>query len=420
MPRTVQPARLWLRPARGGHAAAWLILDQGRQFSTGCGADARGEAEGKLAEYLASKRDPASAGTRRTDRTPIADVLSVYLDEVVPKLTRPAKVAERIERLVDWWGAKPLSDVNAAACRAYESARTRGGARRDLEDLRAAINHHAKRGLHLGHIEVTLPRKGKPRSKYLTRDEVAKLLWVCWRHKRVQKPPRGLRKGQRVEGQTFYDLRHLARFILLGIYTGSRSTPLLRASIYRGSGRAFLDLNAGLYHRLPEDMEEAGNKLSPTARLGDRITAHVRRWRDKGAIAQYVVEWNGRPVKSVKTAWKQAVRLAGIEGSPTPHTLRHSAVTWLKQAGHSSFDVAGFAGMSEQMVERVYGKHDPDFQRAVANGFRRPTKRPERVSLAKSLALHDEENVTPIQLIEIVGGPGRTRTCNQTVMSGRL
>ena len=34
-------------------------------------------------------------------------------------------------------------------CRRYEAERgNRGGARRDLEDLRAAINHHAKQGLH--------------------------------------------------------------------------------------------------------------------------------------------------------------------------------------------------------------------------------------------------------------------------------
>ena len=98
--------------------------------------------------------------------------------------------------------------------------------------------------------------------------------------------------------------------------------------------------------------------------------AHVRRWRDTGAIAQFVVEWNGLPVKSVKNAWAQAVRLAGIEGNPTPHKLRHTCVTWLKQAGESSSDVAGFTGMSEAMVDRVYGKHDPNYQRGVANPFR--------------------------------------------------
>lgn len=177
----------------------------------------------------------------------------------------------------------------------------------------------------------------------------------------------------------------------MGIYTGSRSTPILRASPYAAAGRAVLDLEAGRYHRLPIDVDEAANKRSPTSRLGNRIAAHVRRWRDRKIIAQYVVEWQGRPVDSIKTAWRQAVQLAGIEGKPTPHTLRHTCVTWLKQDGRSSFDVAGFVGMSEKMVDEVYGKHDPDYQHAVANAFKSrrragivgPIVGPEKRQIAK-------------------------------------
>lgn len=215
---------------------------------------------------------------------------------------------------------------------------------------------------------MVLPKKGKPRPKYLTRDEVARLLWVCWRHRRVQIPPRGPRQGQTVESQGFYDLRHLARFILMGVYSGSRTAPILRASLRAAAGRAFLDLDAGLYFRLPEDVEEADNKKSPTSRISPRLMAHLTRWRDRGVIAQFVVEWNGRPVKSIKTAWKTATTLAGIEDA-TPHTLRHTAVTWLKQQGYSSFAVGGFTGMSEEMVERVYGHHDPAFQKDIAGGI---------------------------------------------------
>lgn len=374
MPRSALPARLWLRPAAEDRAATWIIIDRGRQVSTGCGEAAREAAERKLLEHLGAKHDAAPRTKRRADQTPIGDILSVYLDDVVPGQARPAKVAARIGRLIDWWGGMMLSEVSPATCRAYAKARTKGGARRDLEDLRSAINHHAKRELHAGYVEVTLPSKGKARTKYLTRNEVARLLWVCWRHRRMQKPPRGPRRGQDVPSREFYDLRHLARFILMGVYTGSRTAPILRASVYAASGRAFLDLDAGLYYRLPEDGAEAGNKRSPTSRLGRSIVAHIRRWRDTGAISQFVVEWNGLPVQSIKTAWAQAVKLAGIQGRPTPHTLRHTCVTWLKQHGQSSFDVAGFTGMSEEMVERVYGKHDPEYQTGVANAFRSPKR----------------------------------------------
>ena len=53
-------------------------------------------------------------------------------------------------------------------CRDYVRRRgTSAGARRDLEDLRAAIEHHAKEGLHRGLVRVTLPPKGPARDRWL-------------------------------------------------------------------------------------------------------------------------------------------------------------------------------------------------------------------------------------------------------------
>ncbi len=289
--------------------------------------------------------------------------------DICPASARPKKAIDRCERLLRWWDKRLLTDISPESCRAYVAAHSKGGGRRDLEDLRSAINHHAKRKLHTGFVEVVLPARGKPRTKYLTRDEVAKLLWVCWRHKRTQRPPRGPRKGEEVQGETFYDLRHLARFILMGIYTGSRSSPILKASIKAASGRAYLDLESGLYYRLPDDMIESENKRSPVTRIYPRLLAHLRRWERQKIIAQFVVEWQGRAVGSVKNAWARAVDLAGIQGDPVPHTLRHTAVTWLKQGGASSFVAGDFAGMSEQMVDRVYKHHDPRFQQQAFDAF---------------------------------------------------
>jgi integrase len=400
MPRAKQPARLWLRPAAGGRQAVWLILDNGKQHSTGFGPEGRGGAEEALAEYIGAKRDPTRIECRRADQTDVSDVLAVYLREVVPGQRDPAKAAARITNLLRWWGTRKLSEVTPETCRAYaahriaapleqatrsrkdgaitrrlvepKKPRSGGGARRDLEDLRAAIEHHAERELHSGVVRVTLPPKGKARTKYLTPDEVARLLWVCWRHKRTQVPPRGPRKGQKVESKDFYDLRHLARFILMGVYTGTRSGSILKASVVRSPERAWVDLDHDMFFRLPEDQVEADNKRYPAVRMPRNLAAHIRRWHQRGIIDEYVVEWGRKPgerksVSSIKTAWARAVALAGIEGNPTPHTLRHTAVSWLKQQGVPSFDVGRFAGMSERMVEEVYGHHDPDFQRETAD-----------------------------------------------------
>jgi len=73
----------------------------------------------------------------------------------------------------------------------------------------------------------------------------------------------------------------------------------------------------------------------------------------KGIAREHFVEWNGKPVKSVKTAFKTAVKLANLPGKITPHTLRHTAATWLMQAGVDKWQAAGFLGMSIEMLDRV-------------------------------------------------------------------
>lgn len=297
-------------------------------------AQLREKAEGKLTEYLAAKHDAAPRANRRPDQTPVADVLSVYLDNVVPRQGRPGKVARRIERLIAWWGDKLLSQVDAARCAAYVKQTSKGGARRDLEDLRAAINYHAKRGLHYrayrgrasgeGKAAVEIPDEGRgcPAAMGLLAP-YARRGAPTWR----SQGPTGCER-ELLRSTSPGSIHPYGR-----LYRLADDADPARASIKAASGRAFIDLDANLYYRLPEDVEEATNKRSPTSRLGTSIAAHIRRWRDKGAIAQFVVEWNGHPIKSVKTAWKRAVALAGITGNPTPHTLRHTAVTWLKQAG---------------------------------------------------------------------------------------
>ena len=66
-----------------------------------------------------------------------------------------------------------LSQVSAAECRGYVKSRGKsGGARADLETLRAAINHHAKEGMHYGMVRVSLPPKGLPRDRWLTRKKL--------------------------------------------------------------------------------------------------------------------------------------------------------------------------------------------------------------------------------------------------------
>ncbi len=384
MPRPRKGARLWLRPERRFRdgtisKAVWLIRDGRHEESTGCSADQVADAEQRLKDYIDAKYTP-SCKERDIELIPVADVLSIYVDAgAPPEETEPVafkRFTSRIARLNDYFGSMKLAEINGATCRDYAKKRGRkGGARRDLEDLRAAINHHQTEGLHRGVVKVTLPAKGKARTRWLTRDEAAKLLWICWRTREVQKASHKGLSGPVVVTRK-YPLRHLARFLLIGLYTGTRASAIASAAIEPGQGKSFVDLEYGLYYRLAGGQRET-NKRQPTAPIPDRLLAHMRRWAEMGKKtgATHFVEWNGKPVKSVKTGFRSAAKKAGLGEDVTPHTLRHTAVTWLLQSGVSIWETAGIVGMSPEMVEKVYGHHCPDHLREAANSPRRPKTR---------------------------------------------
>ena len=135
----------------------------------------------------------------------------------------------------------------------------------------------------------------------------------------------------------------------------------------------------------------------------------MRRWVDNGLVKDHFVEWHGSGVRSVKTAFKTAVKLAKLPGKVTPHTLRHTAATWLMQAGVDKWEAAGFLGMSVEMLDRVYGHHHPDYLRKAARGLGYGRR---RQSLAETLAGRRTRRPPSSQRAEIIsGGRSRSRTC---------
>ena len=381
MPRRSKGARLWLRPARrkGGRIvsnAVWIIIDGNKHIATGCLRHEASEAEKQLAAYIADKYQPSRLA-KDIDRIDVADVLSIYLDDCGPRIADQLKLERTIGRLNDYWGGRTLSQVSAAECRGYVKSRGKiGGARADLETLRAAINHHAKEGMHYGMVWMSLPPKGLPRDRWLTRHEAAKLIWACWRYREQQTVHRGRHKGQLTETDK-RPLRHLARFVLIGLYTGTRASAIAAASPYRDLGHSFVDLEQGIYYRLAIG-RRATNKRQTPAPIPGRLLAHMRRWVRRGIVTSHFVEWHGAPVRSVKTGFRHAVELAGLWGKVTPHTLRHTAATWLMQAGVPIWQAAGYLGMSAAMIERTYGHHHPDYMRAAAAAI--TTKQPANIS----------------------------------------
>jgi integrase len=305
----------------------------------------------------------------------VVDVLNVYLTDKAPAHSDPTITKGRILTLAEWWADKTLSDVNGTSCRQYVAHRmtqprkaskpditgkpprmvTAAGARRELEDLRAAINHHRQEGLCSEVVSVALPEMSEPRSDWLMRSEAARMIWSAWRAR--QKIGSGM--VDRYVG------KHVARFILVGLYTGTRHAAICSAAFYPVVGRGYINLEAGVFHRQRQGAKKT-KKRQPPVRVPTRLLAHLRRWHRLGIARNAVIEWNGKPIMSVRKSFAATAAAAGIGRHITPHVLRHTAATWTMQNGANIWDAAGWLGMSPEVLERVYGHHHPDYQHDVA------------------------------------------------------
>ncbi len=88
------------------------------------------------------------------------------------------------------------------------------------------------------------------------------------------------------------------------------------------SGRSYVDLERGIFYRKAIGKRTTKKRQTP-APIPPRLLAHLRRWWNRKLIAECCVEFNGKPVASVKKGLKTAVGLARLPGKVTPHTLRH-------------------------------------------------------------------------------------------------
>ncbi len=350
MPRHAKGPRLLLR-RRKNRAPVWVILDTGQEVGTGCSASDTAGAQAALARYVAARRDLHNNSGRLEDIA-IADVMNAYLREHAPTTRSLDFILHTSKPIIDWWGEQTLADIRGKTCRAYVEWRVSQGvsdqtARHDLKTLRAAIGYYHREYGPLASVPaVTLPEQAPPRDRWLTRDEAAKLIRIARR-----------------DLQT----RHVARFILIGIYTGTRSQSILGLRWVPSTTNGWFDLNAERLYRRGSGVTET-KKRQPVARIHARLLPHLKRWRCIDAVAGVttVVHYQGQPVRKLRRSWHSLRAAAGLGDDVVPHTTRHTCATWLMQSGVPLFEAAGYLGMSVETLQQVYGHHHPDFQSRAA------------------------------------------------------
>jgi integrase len=89
----------------------------------------------------------------------------------------------------------------------------------------------------------------------------------------------------------------------------------------------------------------------------------------KAALTNHVIEWAGKPVRSIKKAIQRTAGRAMIEGV-TPYVLRHTAAVWMAEGGVPMSEISQYLGhTSTAVTERVYARYSPDHLRRASDAI---------------------------------------------------
>jgi integrase len=361
MPKRCEGAKLQWREDRGAYYIVWTVKRRSRKCSTGT-AD-REQAEIFFAEWLQTRG--RKQGPSDPSQILVSEVLNLYLQERGPKVAAPQRMAYAVIALTNFFEQNTVADITPQTCSRYVEQRggSKGTSRRELGVLRAAINYAHKCGRITRTVHVELPERPESRDRWLTREEAARLIRAaCTPQARLYMP----------------------LYILISIYTGRRKEAVLSLRWPQ------VNLETGTI-----DFEIPGrqrtNKRRGTIRIPSRLFPHLKRARKRGSDLGYVLHDHGARIGDIKKGFAAACKRACLD-SVSPHTLRHTAATWLMQGGADLWQASGFLAMSMETLQRVYGHHHPDWMKEAAEilGERpanrmRPQSAPTRISATSKI-----------------------------------
>lgn len=128
--------------------------------------------------------------------------------------------------------------------------------------------------------------------------------------------------------------------------TGARVSAILDLTWQR------VDFDKGLI-TLTDPEKTIQRKRRAVVPMNRMIRAALLEARE-GALTDYVIEWGGQRVASIKKGLRTATAKAGLEGV-SAHTLRHTAAVWMAEAGVPMSEISQYLGHGDSRVtERIY------------------------------------------------------------------
>ena len=289
-------------------------------------------------EAEAEARDLVMKWSNRRTGMTVAEIWEAYK---VDRKGRP--IVEGMEfsgrSVLPVFGGLRPDQITVNDCRAYIEERRAAG-RSDgtiwtqMNRLRICLSWAEKRGLITKAPYIERPPKPAPRTRYLTREEIDRLLAV-------------------------ESAFHIRLAILTMLTTAARVAAVLELTWDRVDfTRRQIDLRTG----------KGGQKGRAVVPINDSLYEALRRAQE-AALTDHVIEWACKPVGSIKKAFARTARNAGLD-DVSPHVLRHTAAVHMAEAGVSMDEIAQYLGHTDSRITAsVYARYSPQHLRKAANAL---------------------------------------------------
>lgn len=278
----------------------------------------------------------------------IGDLCDAYLKdrEEDPSVHYPKAIRNSLNHIKAHFGDLPPAMLSKVGVKAYVTQRRRSKIAdatisKELRFLRQALKYGVANKWMDHEFQFDLPGEGQPRDRFLTRDEFARLYF---------------------HASPF----HLRVFLGLAISTGARGKHILALTWDRVdfSGDGMVRYKPGL----------SANKRTAPIPMNSQLRPLLEKaYEARSGDRAHVVEWRGKPIKSVRRVYERACRLAGLDDAHR-HDLRRTAASWMAQDGIPIEAIATLLGDTVETARKHYAVFSPDYLRdavkSIAGGRR--------------------------------------------------
>lgn len=310
-----------------------IWYERGKRFRKTTGTDDSKQADRFLSEFIKDEE-------RRSVSRVVSDILADYSEEHAPHTASPASIGYAVKNLLPFFGDLSVEEITKAKCQEYSKFRKPAKnetIRKELNIFKAALNHDYEENRIEKVPPVWMPPPGESKDRWLTRKEAAALLLEA-------------RKGP----------WYLPWFILISLYSGQRKGAVLNLTWDR------VDLENG---KINWQYGIRTNKRRPKQPMPDELKMFLR-YISRYGTRGFVLHKDGEKLGEIKKALSGALKRAKIK-DVTPHTLRHTAVTWMLQSGTDIWSISGFTGISLKTIENTYGHHASDYMEEARTSSKR-------------------------------------------------